>query len=107
MTAEQIYDEKIAPLLLEAGRIAQENGIDFLACVDIADDNKKHATATTRCINMGTAHAVMRLVYFAISAKGNVDLMMFRVLKDQQDKPHNSVVLQMLEHAKSVLGQGG
>jgi len=97
LTKEQIYDEQIAPILLEAGKIAKEHGIDFLACVDIASEDQPYGTAETRFIDMGKAHAAMRLVEFAILAKGNVDSLMIGLAKDQRGKPHNSMVLTMLE----------
>lgn len=95
-TKEQIYDKQIAPILLEAGKIAKEHGIDFLACVDIASEEHPYGTAETRCIDMSTAHAAMRLVEFAILARGNVDSLMIGLTKDQRGKPHNSMVLTML-----------
>jgi len=96
-TKEEIYDEQIAPVLLEAGKIAKEHGIDLLACVDISDEDDPYAMAETRCIDMAKANAAMRLVQFAIRAKGNVDSLMIGLVKDQRGKPHNSFVLKILE----------
>lgn len=96
-TKEQIYDAEIAPILLEAAKIAQRHSIDFLACVDISSEQSPIATAETRCVDMSNSHAAMRLVQLAILAKGNVDSLVFGLAKDQRDRPHNSLVLKILE----------
>lgn len=93
---EQIYDEKIAPVLFEVAAIAKDHDIDFVASVDISDEENPYATGCTRCVDMRTAHAAMRLIYFASSVDGNVDLLMMRLLQDQKDKPHGSAALTIL-----------
>lgn len=97
MDKEAIYDEQIAPLLLAAGTIARDNGIDLLACVDISSDSDRYAVAETRCIDLQNAQAAMRLVQFAIVARGNVDNLIISLARDQEGKPHSSLFLKMLE----------
>ena len=103
-TREDIYDEQIAPILLEAGKIAKEHGIDLLACVDISSEDHPYGTVEIRCIDMSKAHAAMRLIQFAILAKGNVDSLMMELVKDQKGKPHNSFALRIFENMEAATG---
>jgi len=95
MDKETIYDDEIAPLLLEAARIAHEHEIDFVAVVDIGSEEDPYAVGATRSVDMAHAQAAIRLVNLASYAMGNVDRLMIDLIRDQKGKPHNSMALTM------------
>lgn len=88
---EKIYDELIAPLLLQAGKIAQEHGIPIVAQCEYAPD-EFGLTA-----NIGkSASAAMKILYFAAMCKGNVDRL-YLSIKNEWPKDSSSMVLSLME----------
>ncbi|MEO5331342.1 MAG: hypothetical protein H7839_04910 [Magnetococcus sp. YQC-5] len=81
---ERIYDEEIAPLLMKAGKIAQDNGMHFVAFVQY--DGPWH-TAHTECVNLDTAGPWMRLATYGARSKGNMDELIISLIRD--DKKHS------------------
>jgi hypothetical protein len=54
MTTEEIYDEEIAPRLLEIGKICEANGIPFLALAEYSPGNVGRTELQTKdeCLEM-------------------------------------------------------
>jgi hypothetical protein len=96
-SSEQIYDEQIAPLLLQAAGIAKENDIDFIAVVDIADEDDPYAAAVTRTLGKSPQVAIA-LVNEAVDACGNFDRLVISVYRKQKGMQHTSAYLKLLDN---------
>jgi hypothetical protein len=79
--SEPIYDEQVAPLLMEAGRICKENGLPFIAVVEYAPGEfgqTQHFTET-----QGLA---MTMANIAARAHGNLDAFMLSLLRHCRER---------------------
>jgi hypothetical protein len=92
---ESIYDKRIAPLLLQAGQIAKDNEIDFIAVVDIGDDEDPYAIAATRTLGH-SPQATIKLVNHASYSAGNVDKMIMGLIHEDKYESYGSVIITIL-----------
>jgi len=90
-TPEQIYDEQIAPKLLALAKECNEAGLSLVATCEW----QPWESGETAFINKDASFAV-RLVHAAIKAHGNVDTLMFWLVKYARQHGHSSVFLHQL-----------
>ena len=95
---EKFYDEKVAPLLAKLAKSCGERNMPFLAAVG----NGKDHFATQYMVD--DQSAAMRLVWFAIQAKGNLDLFMEAAERDAAKYGDNSCYLEELRHYRRLIG---
>ncbi len=91
MTNEQIYDEQIAPKLLALAKECEEAGLSLVATCEWLPGE----SGETAFINKEASFAV-RMVHTAIKAHGNVDTMMFALVKYARQHGHSSIFLHRL-----------
>ena len=89
---ERRYDELVAPLLLEAGRLCEALGFSFVAAVEWSPGEM----GTTHSIQDG-ASAAINLVGMAALSHGNVDSLFIKVQSYAKQHGHNSVILASLD----------
>ena len=80
-SCEKIYDDKIAPKLLEIGNICKENGIPFLAVVEY----KPNKIARTDC-QMNDEGLTMLITRHWINQAPNFDAFMMGLLRYVKEK---------------------
>ncbi len=91
---ERIYDEQIAPLLAQAGKIAEANGMPIVAQVEYLPGE----FGLTACLPESTGYA-MTMLYWAARSKRNFDAFMFAVMRHARERGHTSSVLAILFRA--------
>lgn len=74
--SEKIYDEEIAPMLMQVGKRCEDLGLSMVAVVEYEYD--KRGTTRTIAEDAGLA---MRIVSMAASAGQNVDSLMIGILR--------------------------
>lgn len=94
--SEKIYDEQIAPKLLEVAEICKSIGLPFAAIVEF--DLDEHNTAVTVAPMPDGAGAAMRIVAYAMRAQGNVDALIMALQKDGAKHGHSSLALTILSN---------
>lgn len=97
MTDEEFYDAEIAPALADLAKKCQERGMSVLAMVtydDVGSVGRTISLAKDAPLIMRTADTLARC--WAAGGSVNFDSFMFAVMRDQRDKPHNSMVLAQL-----------
>jgi hypothetical protein len=95
MTAEereQFYDSEIAPALLELARKCQNNGLSIAAMVEWEPGE----TGKTAALAQGSGVGI-RMAETAMQAHGNVDVLIFALMKYGREHGHNSICLKVLE----------
>lgn len=93
---EKIYDQELAPLLMQVGKRCQELGISFIACVEY--DAKNQGIGRTEFMmpdEKGKLSASQRLTHWAARAKGNIDALFIICDRHGKKHGHSSVYLQM------------
>jgi len=90
---EDFYDAEIAPLLLQAAKLAEGRGIPLVATVEYAPGD----FGTTATLPADHSHA-MAMNLMAARAKGNIDALAMGLAKRVRDAGcgHGSIVLQHL-----------
>lgn len=88
MSGEEIFDQTIGPLLLQAATIAKAHGMSLTAVCEFEQDK----FSTTRTIAENAA-PYTHLVDSAVRSGGNVDKMIFQLMR----APHTSMCLVALE----------
>jgi hypothetical protein len=97
MTAEereQFYDREIAPALLELARKCQDNGISIAAMVEWEPGD----TGRTVALAAGSGFGI-RMVEMAMRTHGNVDSLIFALMKYGREHGHSSACLRLLERS--------
>lgn len=91
-SAEEIYDQDIAPKLLEIAKLCKENNFNFIATCHY----HKESGGTT--LQISRPNIVTRMIIWAIESKGNLDLFFFKALRYTKNvcPDHNSMVIDML-----------
>jgi hypothetical protein len=74
--SEAIYDEQIAPLLQQAGKICEQHGLPMVAVVEYA----KEARGETRVLPEGAGLAMFMLSMLAASGN-NIDRFLINVIR--------------------------
>ena len=98
--SEKVYDEQVAPLLLKAGEICKAHGMPIVAVVQYGPDE----VGDTVFLGDAPDHAV-QLVYWAIQARGNLDLLMGQAIKHASEHGHESAFLAVFDADR--VGKGG
>jgi hypothetical protein len=96
MNKEKLYDEEIAPKLLELCKLAQKHGMSFVACVEYDPTNAGYGRTEWQAPDEGgKLSAAQRLVHWAARSEGNIDRLMMAVDRHGREHGHSSIYLQM------------
>ncbi|WP_126312494.1 hypothetical protein [Delftia acidovorans] len=90
--SEAIYDEQIAPLLMQAGKLCEQHGLAMVAVVEYGKEQR----GTTRLVPDGAGLAMHMLSMLAASGN-NIDSYLLKVIRfcNQERLPlEQSVFLQ-------------
>lgn len=89
---EALYDDQIAPLLAQAGQIAQANGMS-MTCVVEFNPGETGETAT-----LAKGHDFkVALAHYAIACHGNVDALFVGIAKHARQHGHSSLYLSRMD----------
>lgn len=91
MTPEQreaFYDEQIAPLLAQAGQLAQDHGMSMTCAVEF----NPGSTGETHTLALGHSYK-MDLAYAGIACHGNVDALFLAISQHALKHGHSSMYL--------------
>src|SRR4051812_6344879 len=94
MTAEEresFYDREIAPVLLELAGKCQDNGLSIAAMVEWEPGE----TGRTAALAAGSGIGI-RVAEMAMRTRGNVDSLIFALMKYGKEHGHSSICLTML-----------
>lgn len=93
LTNEQFYDAEIAPLLLKAGKLAEERGLSLVATVEYAPGE----FGTTATLTHDHSHA-MAINLMAARSRGNFDALAFGLARRVRDLGcgHGSMILSQM-----------
>lgn len=89
--SEQLYDEELAPKLLEVARLCEKAGLPFLATVWFDGEN----SGTTRIVPK-EPHPSFTLAHAAHRCGGNIDKLCLALTRSVPEEQNGSVVLRML-----------
>lgn len=92
MPTEAEYDEKIAPLLMEVGKICEDLGMSIVARVEWAPGEY----GLTVCGNGESSGVDQRLAFMAAACRGNIDSLFIGLRKAGIDMSQ-SIVASMFE----------
>lgn len=88
---ERLYDEEIAPALMELGRKCENAGLSFLALVEY--EPGETAQTVTWQKNAGIE---FQLAEWAVRAQGNIDALVIDASRYAHKHGHGSVVLKQM-----------
>lgn len=88
---EQFYDSEIAPVLLDLARKCKESGLSIAAMVEWDPGETGRTVALAGDSGFG-----IRMAEAAMQAHGNVDSLIFALMKFGSEKGHGSVCLHQL-----------
>jgi hypothetical protein len=88
---EQFYDREIAPVLMDLAGKCQDNGLSIAAMVEWEPDETGRTAALAATAGFG-----IRMVEAAMQAKGNVDSLIFALMKYGTERGHSSASLHLL-----------
>lgn len=91
MNKEEYYDQNIAPKLLEIGKECENAGLTFIAVCEYEGGDY----GGTRTIQPNSGYPI-RLVDLAVQCEGNVDSLMFAVMRHAREHGHSSIILKQL-----------
>lgn len=91
MMSEQIYDEQIAPLLLEVGKICQTHGLPLVAQVEYEPGEM----GLTKFLPAGSGMA-MEMMNKAARCRNNVDSLIMWLMAHAKEHGHSSIFLMQL-----------
>lgn len=74
--SEAVYDEKIAPLLMQAGKLCEQNGLAMVAVVEY----NKEARGETRLLPDGAGLA-MHMLSMLASSGNNIDSFLINLIR--------------------------
>lgn len=90
---EALYDEQIAPLLAQAGKIAYDHDIALAAfCQWGPSDSGRTLSRGPRT----SEWLASKLVRYAILADGNADALIIALMREARKRGHGSVALSVL-----------
>lgn len=89
---EALYDEQIAPLLAQAARLAEANGMSMTCVVEYNPGE----TGETHTLAKGHGYKTS-LAYAAIACHGNVDALFLAVSKHARQHGHSSLYLARMD----------
>ena len=79
-TKEEIYDEQIAPILVELGALCREHEMPFMAIAGFEDGNG--TTFTIPGDNALNLSQEIFLVYLAMQAQGSIDAVLIALIRN-------------------------
>lgn len=88
---EAFYDAEIAPALRALGARCQANGLSFLAAVEWEPGETGKTFTTSPPVGLP-----IRWAELAIRCNGNVDALIFALMKDARKVGHGSICLSQL-----------
>lgn len=88
---EALYDTLIAPRLLEIGKLCQDNALGFVAAVEY----EPFSIGRTASWPEDSSLAI-RLVDVAAKAHGNVDSLIWAIMRYARENGHSSACLHIL-----------
>lgn len=91
MKNEEYYDTNIAPKLAEIAQDCENNGMSLIAFCEF----NKGEIGDTITIQQGS-HFSTRLVHMAVQSKGNVDSLIWGIMKYASKYGHSSITLKQL-----------
>ena len=89
--SEQIYDEQIAPKLLEVGKICEQHGLPLVAQVEYAPGD----FGTTKFLPDNSS-LLMKLMFVTAACGNNVDRLFMAIERHAREHGHSSVYLHRL-----------
>ncbi len=89
--SEEYYDEEIAPALRDVASKCEAWGMSIVAMVEWEPGE----TGSTRALAAGRGFG-MELVQAAVSAQGNVDALVFAIMRHAREHGHASIILKQL-----------
>ena len=89
---EQFYDRDVAPVLLDLAKKCEANGLSIAAMVEWAPNE----TGRTAALAAGSGVGI-RMAEVAMRSRGNVDDLIFALMKYGKEHGHTSVCLMILE----------
>ncbi len=95
MTGEEIYDQQIAPLLLQVAKLCEQHGMAMVATVEFAPNNR--GCTHTLPADAGLA---MKMAYLLTKTGVNVDgyiINLVRMCRELGVDTSGSIVLQRME----------
>ena len=98
-TPEEIYDAEIAPALLKVAQRCQELGFPMVAMVEYerrVDGGRGRTEFCPETEGDNRPSAAQLLVHYAARCNGNVDSMLFAVMKGARKYGHSSSCLYLL-----------
>jgi len=87
---EQIYDEQIAPLMMQAAKICEAAGVALVATVEYAPGE----FGSTAILPDGAATRLRLAAGYLLS--GNVDTLIIELMKQARKTGHSSMILSQL-----------
>lgn len=91
--AEQIYDEQIAPLLMQVAKLCHEHGMPFVAQVEYEPGDY----GLTADLPERSARSLpMDWMYVAAKSRGNADLLIGHLVSQAEKSGHGSAYLMQL-----------
>jgi hypothetical protein len=103
---EKIYDELIAPKLMECATLCKEHGFAIACSVEWEPGETGRTEAHGPWNVDGMPSAKQKLVHWAARCNGNIDAFLFAVLKDANKNGHSSVFLKQLG-CDNIVDTGG
>lgn len=92
---EAFYDAEIAPVLAQLARKCQARGMAFVAAVD--NREAEGGGTYNTLLPSNDMSVAMHLNYMALRSVGNVDTLMFSVIKHAERVGHSSVYLNIIQ----------
>ncbi len=99
---EKLYDELIAPKLLEIAKLCQDHGFAIACSVEWEPGETGRTEAHPPWNVDGMPSAKQKLVHWAARSNGNIDAFLTAVLKDANKHGHSSIYLKQLGCDKLV-----
>lgn len=97
MDNEEFYDKHIAPVLADLAKKCHERNMPFLTAV--GDAKSIYSTIYVQ----DRQNPAVRLVLYALNARGNVDSLFMNVEKDAEKHGDNSMYLWQLRHYRKMI----
>lgn len=91
MTKEEIYDQIIAPKLLEIGQLCQQHDLPFVAAVEY----EPYSLGRTAYWDKGAGIAI-KTVDWAVQSHGNGDTLIWAMMRYATEYGHASACLRIL-----------
>lgn len=93
---EKIYDEEIAPKLLELCKRCKELEMSFIASIEYDPENSGRGTTEFQMPDeKGKLSSAQRLVHWASRCEGNIDRLFLACDRHAREHGHSSIYLEL------------